>query len=167
MSGSGHTLQDACAALCAERISHLMSASGGSLLALMRTEHAKLSAEITVVEETRCLTASAIYPALIPKTCRTALIEYILRANAFEPTGGFIYDYDTGELTFAVDALFDDDGFSDALLWHAMSIALERLDQHLDPLGRIIYDQARPTDALERVFRFDLDEELRRASDDL
>jgi hypothetical protein len=163
----GDTIEYAQAVLCAAGVNSLLSPSGRSLLVLTSTDHAKLAAEITLCQMSHSLAASALYPVIIPEPRRAEVAEYIRRANGFECCGAFKSDRDGGQLAFTVTAFFEEEGFSDELLCRVAWVALTRLDVHLDALGRIIYAGATSDEALDLVYRFDVNDVIDEINGDL
>ena len=94
----------------------------------------------------------SVCPVNVPAARRMAVAEFVTRANYGLVIGNFELDLDDGELRYKTALDVEGDAISLALIRQCVYPNVLMMDLYLPALMRVVYGQATPVEALEKVF---------------
>ena len=90
-------------------------------------------------------------PLRVPRGCRQAVGEAIVRANYGLRLGKFELDLDDGELRFQIAQMMTYDTVGEEVIDRMIGAAINMLDMYLPAFLSVIYANEAPRDAIERI----------------
>jgi hypothetical protein len=93
----------------------------------------------------------AVAPVKIPEDDRTAVAEYLTRANYGLRIGNFELDYSDGEVRYKSSIDFEGQTLTSELIRNAIYPAVHTMDRYLTGLLRVSFGGATPLEAIEEV----------------
>jgi hypothetical protein len=89
--------------------------------------------------------------ARVPEEIRSAVAEFLTRANYGMRIGNFELDYSDGEVRYKTSLDFEGEELSFNLIRHAIYPAVLTMDRYLPPLMSVIYGGRTPFEAIEEA----------------
>jgi hypothetical protein len=93
----------------------------------------------------------AVAPVKVPEEVRTAVAEYITRANYGLRIGNFELDYADGEVRYKSSIDFEGQTLTADLIRNSIYPAVHTMDRYLPGLLRVSFGGATPHEAIEEV----------------
>jgi hypothetical protein len=93
----------------------------------------------------------AVAPVKVPEEVRTAVAEYITRANYGLRIGNFEMDYSDGEVRYKSSLDFESQSLTSDLIRNSIYPAVHTMDRYLPGLLRVSFGGATPHEAIEEV----------------
>ncbi|MGI6604734.1 MAG: YbjN domain-containing protein [Firmicutes bacterium] len=93
----------------------------------------------------------SVCPVKVPESKRSAVAEYITRANYGMVIGNFELDFNDGEVRYKTSIDVEGDALSPALVKNMVYINLSTLDRYLPGIMGIIYAGLTPLQAISQV----------------
>lgn len=93
----------------------------------------------------------AVAPVKVPEEVRTAVSEYLTRANYGLRIGNFELDYSDGEVRYKSSLDFEGQTLTSDLIRNAIYPAVHTMDRYLPGLLRVSFGGATPHEAIEEV----------------
>lgn len=93
----------------------------------------------------------AVAPVKVPEDVRTAVAEYLTRANYGLRIGNFELDYSDGEVRYKSSLDFEGQSLTPDLIRNAIYPAVHTMDRYLPGLLRVSFGGATPHEAIEEV----------------
>jgi hypothetical protein len=93
----------------------------------------------------------AVAPVKVPDEVRSAVAEYLTRANYGLRIGNFELDYSDGEVRYKSSIDFEGQMLTNDLIRNAIYPAVHTMDRYLTGLLRVSFGGATPHEAIEEV----------------
>jgi hypothetical protein len=93
----------------------------------------------------------AVAPVKVPEEVRTAISEFLTRANYGLRIGNFELDYSDGEVRYKSSLDFEGQNLTPELIRNAIYPAVHTMDRYLPGLLRVSFGGATPHEAIEEV----------------
>ncbi|MEA4909462.1 MAG: YbjN domain-containing protein [Chloroflexi bacterium] len=93
----------------------------------------------------------SVCPVNVPEEKRSAVAEYITRANYGLKIGNFEMDYQDGEVRYKTSIDVENDRLNQALISNLVYANLWTMDRYLPGILSVIYGDAQPESAIIRV----------------
>lgn len=91
------------------------------------------------------------WPIRVPEEARTAMAEYLTRANYGLRIGNFEMDLTDGEVRYKSSLDFEDATLTPDLIKHAIYPAVQTMDRYLPGMMAVIYGGKPPAEAIEEI----------------
>lgn len=102
-------------------------------------------------EETGYFLFFSVCPVNVPPAKRTAMAEFICRANYGLPIGNFEMDVDDGEVRFKTGIDTEDTQLTDPIIRNLVYANVLAMDRYLPGIMNVIYSEMSPAEAIERI----------------
>ena len=93
----------------------------------------------------------AVAPVKVPEVVRSAIAEFLTRANYGLRIGNFELDYSDGEVRYKSSIDFEGQNLTSDLIRNAIYPAVHTMDRYLPGLLRVSFGGATPHEAIEEV----------------
>jgi hypothetical protein len=93
----------------------------------------------------------AICPIKVPQEMRSAIAEFITRANYGLRVGNFEMDYSDGEIRYKSSIDFENNLLTPAFIRNAIYPAVQTMDRYLPGIMRVVYAGQAPEKAVDEV----------------
>ena len=93
----------------------------------------------------------AVAPIKAPEESRTAVAEFLTRANYGMRIGNFELDYSDGEVRYKSSLDFEDEELTPNLIRNSIYPAVQTLDSYLPGLMRVAFGGQTPFEAIEEI----------------
>lgn len=93
----------------------------------------------------------AVAPIKVPEDVRTAVAEFLTRANYGLRIGNFELDYSDGEVRYKSSLDFEGENLTSELIRNAIYPAVHTMDRYMPGLLRVSFGGATPHEAIEEV----------------
>jgi hypothetical protein len=93
----------------------------------------------------------AVAPVKVPEVVRSAIAEFLTRANYGLRIGNFELDYSDGEVRYKSSVDFEGQNLTSDLIRNAIYPAVHTMDRYLPGLLRVSFGGATPHEAIEEV----------------
>ena len=113
--------------------------------------HGKLTCYAHVDEAHFLFSFYSISPIYVPEEKRTAIAEFITRANYSTKIGNFEMDFSDGEVRFKTSIDVENDRLSQALISNLVYANVWMMDYYLPGMLSVIYGGISPLEALENL----------------
>ena len=114
-------------------------------------EHGRFTCFAQVVEEQQQFVFYSLCPIVVPEGKRTAMGEFVNRANYGLILGNFEMDYQDGEVRYKTSATTDGAPLNATLLGQLVQVNVLTLDKYLPGIMNVIYGQTTPADAVVQI----------------
>lgn len=92
-----------------------------------------------------------VAPVKAPEEVRSAVAEYLTRANYGLRIGNFELDYSDGEVRYKSSLDFENEELTPTLIKNAIYPAVQTMDHYTSGLMRVIYGGSSPYEAIQEV----------------
>ena len=93
----------------------------------------------------------SVAPVKVPEEVRTAIAEFLTRANYGLRIGNFEMDYSDGEVRYKSSLDFEGETLTSELIRNAIYPAIHTMDRYMPGLLRVSFGGATPHEAIEEV----------------
>lgn len=114
-------------------------------------EHGRWPCFVKIDEPRQQVAVLSLLPDLVAPERRTAVAEFLTRANYLVPLGNFDMDFDDGEVRFRATVDVSQTPFTAGLLDPLVKANWVVVDQHLPGLGAVASGQSTAEAAMSRI----------------
>ena len=111
----------------------------------------RFTCQAEINEDQKIFYFYSFFPVNVPDDKRTAVAEFITRANYGMRVGNFEMDFNDGEVRFKISVDVDNHELTQALVSNHVYANVWTMDRYLPGLFAVVYSDTSPLEALEKV----------------
>jgi len=111
----------------------------------------RFTCQAEINEDQKIFYFYSFFPVNVPPEKRSAVAEFITRANYGMRVGNFEMDYTDGEVRFKISVDVDNHELTQALVSNHVYANVWTMDRYLPGLFAVVYSDTNPLEALEKV----------------